>query len=251
MLTDEEEKRVIEKAIFQAKKEKLENLELAERKKEYWQKCTNPGYPKLLSAKELRDKLVMTKTPAGKFFVIDKENQAQVNALCMYFSGDSRLPEYGMSYDKGILLMGGLGVGKTHLMSFFFQNQMASYVMVKCGDVENKWLHARPEDPDVISYYSNPIPSSINGNPYHHQELGICFDDLGRETIPSKRFGEEKNVMAEILMNRYDRKHPYGFTHVTTNLNGEKIKELYGDRVLDRMNEMFNVITFEGKSRRS
>lgn len=137
--------------------------------------------------------------------------------------------------------------------------------MSPCRAIENKWVNAHAEDPDVIKYYSGPIQGAINSNPYGHQQLAVCLDDLGTETVPSKRFGEEKNVMAEILLARYESLlyavnnespeiNPMNYiTHVTTNLTGPKLIELYGDRINDRLKEMCNVIVFpnESKSRRS
>jgi DNA replication protein DnaC len=241
-----------EAAIFRAKSEKLELIELEEKKKQYWNTLVNPPVAPRYTAEQLRARLLQSKTAGGKYFQIDNENKAQVDQICMYFAGDGRFELHGdFSLSKGLLLMGGLGVGKTHLMSFFINNQVQSYVMLRCSDVERKWLEASKEDKDYIDYYSSDIASAVNANPYNHEVLGICFDDLGRETVPSKRFGEEKNVMSEILLNRYDRKHAFNKTHLTTNLNEEGIISLYGDRLLDRMVEMFNVIVFEGKSRRS
>lgn len=244
-----------EEEIFKAKELKWEALEQEKRNKEYWLKLSQPAPAPIYTARQLREKLRMSKNALGKYFDIDKDNEAQVNALCIYFSGYHKALEYGIDPQKGILLMGGLGVGKSHLMSFFMHNQMSSYVMVSCPTIQNKWSTTdmkQDSPPDWIEYYSGTVPAAINANPYGHQKLGICFDDLGREEIPAKRFGEQKNLLAEILMNRYDRKLYYKLTHITTNLNGDQILEKYGDRLNDRLNEMFNVITFDenAKSRR-
>jgi hypothetical protein len=199
-LTEEE----VQEAIYRAKKLKHEKIEQDKFNKEYWNKVTTPAIAKDCTAEELRNRLILSRTMSGKRFVIDDDNKAQVNTICLYFSGDPRLQEYGFSHEKGLLLMGGLGVGKTHLMSFFFQNQKASYVVTPCRDIENRWNKAKPEDRDEIGYYSQVITGAVNSNPYGHQLLGVCLDDLGTETVPSKRFGEEKNVIAEILLARYD-----------------------------------------------
>jgi hypothetical protein len=232
-----------------AKEAKLDFMELEETKRAYGEKLLNPPKAPVYTAEQLRNKLALSKNAHGDYFVIDKDNEVQVNLLCMYFSSDPRLVDYNISHTKGILLMGGLGVGKSHLMSFFFQNQKASYVMAQCNVIESKWNTAKPEDPDVINYYSGHVNGA--SNPYGHQEIGFCFDDLGTETIPSKRFGEQKNVLNEIILNRYARKLDFNKTHITTNLNGDQIIELYGDRLNDRLQEMCNVIVFTStRSRR-
>lgn len=68
--------------------------------------------------------------------------------------------------------------------------------------------------------------------------------DLGIEQN-MKHFGNESNVMAEILLSRYDLLRSAGIiTHTTTNLNANELEKLYGNRVRSRLREMFNLITF-------
>jgi len=59
-------------------------------------------------------------------------------------------------------------------------------------------------------------------------------------------FGNECNVMGEILLSRYDlfvaKKIP---THLTTNLSASEIERIYGNRVRSRLREMVNLIAFD------
>ena len=61
-----------------------------------------------------------------------------------------------------------------------------------------------------------------------------------------KYFDNETNVMAEILLSRYDllinRKIQ---THITTNLSATELEAAYGNRVRSRMRQMFNLIAFD------
>lgn len=260
-LTAEEQ----DKILLEARKRKQAAIEQEKYNREYWQKITMEKPVPRYSAEELLTRLTLSRNTHGKRFVVDSENKAQVNTLCLYFSGDPRLEEYGLSHDKGVLLIGPLGVGKSHLMSFFFQNQKASYVMAPCHKIEDEWANAKPEDRNVIVYYSQLVDGALNTNPYKHLKLGTCFDELGNETTPSKRFGEEKNVMQEIILRRYDRaiaeinfqpserQMPFYKTHFTTNLTADGVKTKYGDRVRDRLKEMCNMIVFpeDTKSRRA
>jgi DNA replication protein DnaC len=227
---------------------------LIRKRQEYWERVDAARETRSYTASQLHSRLENSITSTGKKFVIDFDNERQIQKLCLYFSNDPEFEKDGeMFHRKGIMLAGGLGVGKTHLMSFFFQNQVASYAMVPCGYIENKWINAQKDDQEVIKYYSHNIPSvATNSNPFGATEIGFCFDDLGTETIPSKRWGEEKNVMAEILTNRYTNVKDFRFTHLTTNLTPAEIQKNYGDRLRDRFREMFNYITFDSsaKSRR-
>lgn len=178
-------------------------------------------------------------------YEIDKTNEKIIHDLCYYFSGDKA---FSGDLNKGLLLSGGVGVGKTAIMNFFLRNQVFSYRLISCREVEQ---HFAEDGYDAIDTYSGNKPISVNGNPFGHQIIGYCFDDLGTESN-SKHFGKEKNMMAEIILNRYDNKLPYNSTHITTNLTADDLRENYGTRVTDRLREMMNVITFDKdvKSRR-
>jgi hydrogenase maturation factor HypF (carbamoyltransferase family) len=86
---------------------------------------------------------------------------------------------------------------------------------------------------------------------FYQRSIGICFDDLGTEEM-KKNYGNQVNVMAEVILNRYDNKHKYGWhcTHVTTNLTMAEIESEYGTRVRSRFTEMFNQIVLHGSDRR-
>ena len=149
------------------------------------------------------------------------------------------------------MLMGGNGTGKSHLMEALIQNQIQSYAVVWSRTVENAWINESKDDAgSVINRYSSMLKGAENSNMFGHKELGFCFDDLGSESVPSKKYGEEKNVLAEVLLNRYDSKLPFNATHITTNLTASEFEQIYGTRIRDRFREMFNVIVFKGGSRR-
>ena len=96
---------------------------------------------------------------------------------------------------------------------------------------------------EILEKYSN-------GNLSHdiRTPKAYCFDDLGTETT-SKYFGNDCNVMAEILLTRYDLFKEKGIiTHLTTNLSATEIESQYGNRLRSRMREMFNLFGYEESS---
>jgi DNA replication protein DnaC len=239
-LTEDELKEAIEKA----KEEKVKRIQLEE-----WYSRINasPVYKQYTPA-ELWIALTKTKSSNGKNFTVDDDNKPALMQLCLYFAKDQR---FVGDLNKGILLKGANGTGKSHVMSFFCQNQNLSFRFVKTRDIENNTLAENDDSRGSNLFkYSNLIEVPVNENTFGHQHVGCCFDDLGSESVPVKVWGTEKNLMSEILCTRYDNKLPSNATHITTNLAPSELEKLYGTRVRDRLKEMCNEITLTGKSRR-
>jgi predicted ATPase len=68
-----------------------------------------------------------------KVYEVDLHNESIVEQICKYFAGD---PEFNGDLNKGLFLMGGVGVGKTTILTLFSKNQKMSYKVVSCRDVE-------------------------------------------------------------------------------------------------------------------
>lgn len=229
-LTEDE----IESALVKAREEKHYRL----KREAYNEQLRRTWEPKKHTFDEVYDAFVNA-------YDVDGFNQRIVKNLCYYFTEDSR---FEGNLKKGLLLVGGIGIGKTTLMHFFKRNQKFSYKVVSCRDIESDFSSTGEKSVNNCSYN---IDVATNANPYNQTQIGFCFDDLGTEAN-AKHFGHEKNVMAEIILNRYDNKLDYHCTHITTNLTADEIKAQYGSRVSDRMKEMFNLIVFnkDAKSRR-
>lgn len=221
-------------ALRAAREKKHYILKHIEYKERLQRKVTHPQY----DAQQLFEYFAMS-------YDVDDENIAIIQNLCRYFSGDSG---FNGDLKKGIFLMGGVGVGKTAIMKFFSRNQVFSYRVDSCREAESKFTELGE---DFIHRCSFNLQIATNGNPFGQNTIGFCFDDLGTESN-GKHFGKEKNVMAEIILNRYDNGLPFYSTHITTNMTADAIKDQYGSRVTDRIRQMFNVIQFDvnAKSRR-
>lgn len=173
--------------------------------------------------------------------ILDDHNAEQFEILCKYFLGDPTGP---LNLKKGLALAGNVGCGKTTMMEFFQFNQTQSYIIKSVREIAG--LYSKDGYP-AIARYNELIKFSDIHLSYGQTELGVCFDDLGTEDV-KKNFGNESNVMAEILLNRYDKTILKGKTHITTNLTGEEIEQAYGTRVRSRMKEMFNLVAFPPKA---
>jgi GTPase SAR1 family protein len=173
--------------------------------------------------------------PTFKLFAEDYEI---IFKLLVYFFKDNVGAEkYGISFRKGILLSGPVGCGKTSLMNIlrYFQPQDERFVLKTCRDISFEFIK---EGYPTIHKYSKHSFNKNNPRTY-------CFDDLGIENN-LKYFGNECNIMAEILLSRYELFISHKMiTHLTTNLNSSEIEEIYGTRVRSRLREQFNLIAFD------
>ena len=234
-LTEAEKRELLEKATNE-KRRKL-------REQEYMRKVSRPlSIPNFNAENFKKWAINRWESLYKKQWIKTPENEQITNLLSQYFSQSPEFEQDGRSFKKGLLLAGSVGVGKTTLMQLFGRNPVSSFIIVPCRRVANEYAE---QGGDVIGgYCMESYPSS--DNPFRHETFGLCFDDLGTETR-KKNYGNELNVMEEILLNRYDRRAVLqNKTHITTNLTADMIKEMYGERVASRMREMFNIIIFEG-----
>jgi len=190
-----------------------------------------------------------------KKFVIDRENMLVFDMLCDYFSNDrgfiSKALAIGVnnpSLEKGILLCGIFGTGKTWMMQLFSKNQRQCYNMVTCEKIAEAY---QVEGVEGIAQYEKNHKNPYNdADSFFHPVSGYCFDEIGSED-EIKNFGNNKNVIGNIIQKRYNMKFCGPLLHGTTNMSGPQINEYFGGRVASRMREVFNFIELKGEDRRS
>ena len=187
-------------------------------------------FEKMLTYLDAKGKLLF-----GKKFKIYREDREIIYKLCLYFIRDkARCSQYDMDIDKGILLSGPVGCGKTSLMKLMkhLVPHLRPYEVIPCRNIVFSFNHIGYK---TIEDYGNT--------------QFFCFDDLGVEPT-GRHFGKDCNVMGEILLSRFDlflnhkRK-----THATTNLNAQELEERYGERVRSRMRQLFNLVAFDKESK--
>lgn len=182
----------------------------------------------------------------GAHFRIYPEDRGLILALLVYAIADKESAEKRrLSLKKGILLTGPIGCGKTSLMTLvnFFLPPALQYHIKSTR--ETAFEFEKEGHKAIYRYSTKPVVPPPNS-----PASGIyCFDDLGIEQ-PQKYFGTSCNVMAEILLSRYDLFMKRGIpTHVTTNLSASELEEKYGNRIRSRMREMFNLVAFDNNSK--
>ncbi len=174
----------------------------------------------------------------GKNFRIYKEDESLLFKLCCYFIQDHySCAQMGIDTNKGLLLSGPVGCGKTSLMKLlpYLAPHKTNYEIIPTRNI-------------VFSFNA----SGFEVLEKYNETKNYCFDDLGVEPTGS-HYAKECNVLGEILLSRYELFcHPERsrriFTHITTNLNAEELEKRYGNRVRSRLRAMMNVIAYDSNS---
>lgn len=192
--------------------------------------CILYDFKSILTYLDAKGKLLF-----GKNFKIYKEDEAIIYKLYIYFIRDFKECEkLKIDPNKGLLLSGPVGCGKTSLM------KLLRHIVPHHKPYEV--IPAR----NITFAFNNIGFKTIED--YGNQGF-YCFDDLGVETT-GRHFGKDCNVMGEILLSRYDLflKNKTR-THATTNLNAQELENRYGNRVRSRMRQLFNLIAFDRESK--
>jgi len=189
-----------------------------------------------------------------KQFVVDQSNSIIFELLCYYFSQDDRFISFaaaagldGFSLNKGIILCGNYGTGKTWMMKLFQKNQRHCYMIRNSKELADLY---EKNGEDAIEEYLKPVKNSVNDSALFYQPfLGLCIDDIGTDNV-KVNYGNKKNVIGDIVEKRYANGNIGTGFHCTTNLTAKGLQDFYGGRVVSRMREIFNVIELSGDDRR-
>jgi len=160
---------------------------------------------------------------------------------CYFIQDQNAGAIIGLDINKGLLMSGPVGCGKTTLMNLLPSSNWhkIKYETIPTRNIVNNFNEAGFE---VLKKYKDT--------------KDYCFDDLGLEPTGCHNT-KYYNVMGGILLSRYDiyknERTPVlslskGKTHITTNLNAEELEARYGSRVRSRLREMFNLISFDQSS---
>jgi len=176
-------------------------------------------------------------------FEVDENNVIFLNLICKYFARDPSFEsEHLGDLSKGLYVCGPNGTGKSSSfkiiqnISIKYQLKSLWFPIIETYKVVEKFNIERQKD-FVTKNYSKGR---------------YLFDDLGAEVEANNNFVFGKDdIFAKIMQSRYDEFIRKGtFTHITSNLNIEQIRQRYGSRVEDRFVEMFNLLELNGESKR-
>ena len=172
-----------------------------------------------------------------KFKILETDHEIIYKLIAYFLKDEQACYQFNIDLEKGILLTGPIGCGKTSLMNLmkYLTATEHKFFVKPCRDISFEFIQ---DGYQIIHKYSN-------GKLYQSEPRTYCFDDLGTENN-LKYFGNECNVMAEILLSRYDLFISKKLqTHITTNLSATEIEKNYGNRVRSRLREMINLIAYD------
>lgn len=166
-------------------------------------------------------------------FVCSGEMQDQLSKMAHWLTTDSS--------KFGILLCGECGNGKSTMLKAF--QQVLNYLKIP-SQSDNRSIGIQIVEAKYIDHLCRkdyPAFLSLSGS----NMLGI--DDLGTESKEVMDFGNIFTPVIDLLTKRYEEQL---FTIITTNLTPPQIREHYGERVADRLNEMVEKIIYRNGSYR-
>ena len=138
---------------------------------------------------------------------------------------------------RGLLLYGNCGTGKTKLMQalsylFNFYENGRNTLKVNSAMTIAELSISKVEN-DVVRFNMCKTTNYVG------------IDDLGTEPVTVKNWGTDTSPIVDVIYHRYNAMKT---TVLSTNLNMEMIKNTYGERIHDRICEMFDRISFNFKS---
>lgn len=190
--------------------------------------------------------IAVGKTIDPLFEIIEEQKQYYID-LVRYFSNHAGT----LDVNKGLLISGDIGTGKTLSMKVM-QKMFGNIKIVSARHLIREFLMSKVNGMDVLDEYGRrSFYKTPQGQIDIKRPMQIYFDDLGLEEVNTKMYGNQQNILAEILLDRYENFKHHGMkTYATTNLTPDAMEKIYGLRVRDRMVEMMNYVTLTGKSKR-
>jgi DNA replication protein DnaC len=169
----------------------------------------------------------------GRQFVINPDNTPLIKTLCFFLSNDERFEkELAYSFQKGLLIRGVAGIGKTHLVRCVSTNELNPVLILSMLEISDQ---VKAEGEFIIELKDFKI---------------LYLDDVGTEEPTVNHYGTKINWFKSFIEMYYLRNRVYNKLIISTNNSFSEIEEKYGFRVRSRIKDMFNIIDVKGTDMR-
>lgn len=192
------------------------------------------------------------------WFSVDKSNEAVVDLLSLYAKKDKEFEackldgiifqdQQQLYLEKGLLLIGNVGTGKTELLKML--NRYYAYTGMDRMSFRIKNI---PELADDFSLSGRAAFQKILKGNWMFDELCFIDEKTGKpDREYAMNYGDKILIGQKVIYDRYNSFIEDGWHSMfTTNANTKQIKEVYGERIWSRLVEMCNIIVYTGSDRR-
>lgn len=160
----------------------------------------------------------------------------------------AKVKRHGFARDKGCILGGSVGNGKTTRLKLIAKTLYVEYRDARELCSELAGLH--PADDRFRELCNLQVFGTIAGDRWH-TAYDLIIDDLGTEAATQSSYGNKSDVMAAVMDARWRQWEDYGWrTYIATNLSSDAIRRAYGERTFSRIKGMCEFIRLQGGDRR-
>lgn len=170
---------------------------------------------------------ILLRRSVKRQFEIDKNNGPVIKQLYLYLTNN---PQCEWNLNAGINFGGNVGCGKSVLMMAFIE-------------ISNQYTRRL-----TTSLHSKQLAQEIKSRGIEYYRTRPMFiDEIGREESKANDYGNVIKPMIDLFSMRYETG---ARTYATTNFKYDSLKPIYGDFIIDRMQEMMTLVVIPGESRR-
>lgn len=196
-----------------------------ERKAELIQRCTAAYMFKLMSW--------TSQNEYGTKLIVNDDNRHFITTLCYFLSNDPKFEsELGYDPNKGLLIRGISGIGKTHLVRCLANNELNPIHILNLLEITD-------EIKDKGEYEIRIGDRKI-----------LYLDDVGTEEPTVKHYGTNISYFKNFIELVYLKNNSFSKLMISTNNSFAQMEEKYGFRVRSKCKDMFNVIDVKGDDMR-
>lgn len=185
------------------------------------------------------------------FSIADEDRRRIYEKIFYLFADSDKVAGFGLRKEKGIFLVGDIGVGKTVLMK-------TMQVLFRETERKFRWVNCLAFKDMLEEGMTAAEIKTMYGRSF---KCDLYIDDLGLGKSDYNKYGNVTNIISEIIFERDELYVSENFrTHLSSNIpttvsssvlpEVKSIERMYGDRILDRIKQMCNLIQWTGKSLR-